>query len=129
MKMVLLFFIFSELVFSQPGTKSSIEPLIKTKEARMAYVEFVPNSSKTLVIQALKCDPNKNELSLKKFQAKEKVLKGIVNIITIIADAGHCKTSLLSSVWSEKVLVPQNGWPTHVYMTLLSDRIMILNND
>lgn len=89
-------------------------------------METGPNSDQSITIQSAKCNPKHNELQVEQFQSEIKVTDGTVNILNIYARSGACKDSPYSSVWLKEVNIPKNGKPTHVYITILSDNILVL---
>ena len=120
----LVCFFISTGVFS--STKKVVGP---SEDAQFYYYEVRPNTKKNFTIQAIKCVPEKNELLVEKFYSKKKVEENkIVDVISVIVRAGDCKLSPFSSVWSEKLNIPKSSSYTHIYITTLSDNIMVLNN-
>ena len=115
------------LVCSLPcWANQSKSPVPATEKAKYVYLEFYPNSSKPLTIQAIKCDPKVNDLKVQKFETESKVVNGTVNVMNLYVRAGDCKESPLSSVWQETIPTPKNSKHTHVYVTILSDNAMVL---
>jgi len=107
-------------------SKKTNAPAPATEKSRFVYLEVYPNSKDNVTIQSIKCDPNKNDLSVRKFVTQSKVADGEVNVINVYARSGDCKESPYSSVWQESVSIPENGKHTHVYITLLSDNVSVL---
>ena len=93
------------------------------KKSRFFYLEF----HNKVTIQAIKCDPNANELSIQKFASQSVVKNGEVNIINLYARSADCRESPYSSVWQESIELPKNGKHTHVYITILSENVSVLS--
>lgn len=120
------YFIFVSLIGFNVFASKAKMPVQASEKAYYIYREFLPNREESFVIQATKCNPAKNELHLQKFYSEGKVTGGVVNTIHIYVRAGDCKTTTLSSVWSETIQVPKSKNMTHVYITILSDNVMVL---
>lgn len=102
----------------------SFASLPSETKARFVYLELRPNSEKGIIIQTPKCGA-KDDLQVKTFNSEAKVTNGTVNTLHVYARSGDC-TSPLSSVWSRTVRAPKNKKYTHVYITLQSESVMVL---
>lgn len=101
-------------------------PAQTTEKARFIYREFLANREDSFIIQATKCSPSaKDELWVEQFKADQKVVGGEVHTLHIYARAGDCTQSSLSSVWSQIIKIPKSNKMTHVYITLLSNNVMV----
>lgn len=109
-----------------PVKASSPVPAQATEKARFIYREFLPNREDSFIIQAVKCNPSaKNELWIEQFKIDQKVVGGEVHTLHIYARAGDCDQSPISSVWSETIKIPKSDKMTHVYITILSNNVMV----
>lgn len=101
-------------------------PAQATEKARFIYREFLANREDSFIIQATKCSSSaKDELWVEQFKADQKVVGGEVHTLHIYARAGDCTQSSLSSVWSQIIKIPKSNKMTHVYITLLSNNVMV----
>lgn len=114
------------LMTSPCWANQTVSSIPAAQKADYVYLEFLPDSSKPLTVQAIKCDTKVNELKIQKFETKTKVANGKVNVVNLIVRAGDCKDSSISSVWQETIKLPKNGKHTHVHITLLSKTAMVL---
>lgn len=120
------YFLFISLIAINVFAVQSKMPVQASEKAQYIYREFLPNREESFIIQATKCNPAKNELQLQKFESVSKVVDGTVNTLHIYVRAGDCKTSTLSSVWSETIKISKSKKMTHVYITILSENVMVL---
>jgi hypothetical protein len=64
---------------------------------------------------------------LEKFKAEKRVTGGKkANAFLIYARAGSCKESPYSIVWIERITIQKDSNYGHIYLTTLSDNIMVL---
>ncbi len=111
---------------NEAAKQSSPIPAQATEKARFIYREFLANREDSFIIQATKCSPSaKDELWIEQFKADQKVVGGEVHTLHIYARAGDCTQSSLSSVWSQIIKIPKSNKMTHVYITLLSNNVMV----
>jgi len=120
------YFLFVSFIAINVFATKPTMPVQGSEKAQYIYREFLPNREDSFIIQATKCDAKRNDLSVQKFYSEGKVTGGVVNTIHIYVRAGDCKTSALSSVWSETVKIPKSKNMTHVYITLLSWNVLVL---
>ncbi|MCM2354284.1 MAG: hypothetical protein NDI63_11770 [Pseudobdellovibrio sp.] len=96
------------------------------EKARFIYREFLANREDSFIIQAVRCNPAaRNELWVEKFKTDQKVTGGEVHTLHIYARSTECSESPLSSVWSETIKIPKSNKMTQVYITLLSNNVMV----
>ncbi|MES2803809.1 MAG: hypothetical protein V4654_15050 [Bdellovibrionota bacterium] len=120
------YFLFISLIALNVFATKAKMPIQASEKAQYIYREFLPHREESFIIQATKCNPAKNELQLQKFTSEGKVINGVVNTLHIYVRAGDCKTSPFSSVWSEEIKIPKSKNMTHVYITILSENVMVL---
>lgn len=96
------------------------------ENARFILLKFDAKSGRDVLIQSFKCDPNRKELEIQKFESLIKEKDASINIIHAYIRSGDCKKSSISSVWEETIHLPKNGNDIHLYITLLSDNVMVL---
>ncbi|AZZ35494.1 hypothetical protein CIK05_01315 [Bdellovibrio sp. qaytius] len=112
------YFIFVSLIALNVFAAKAKMPVQASEKAQYIYREFLANQEDSFIIQATKCNPSKNELNVQKFYSG--------NTIHIYVRAGDCKTTTLNSVWSETIHIPKSKNMTQVYITLLSENVMVL---
>ena len=112
------YFLFISLIALNVFATKPTMPVQASEKSQFIYREFLPNREDSFIIQATKCGGDKNELKVEKFVTE--------NSIHLYVRAGNCKTSKMSSVWSETVKIPKSEKMTHVYMTILSFNVMVL---
>lgn len=125
----IIFLLFLAFASLDARSEKKFEKIATTQfnKAKYYYFEVPPNEKKQISIQAIKCDPSKDELRVNQFESVSKVVDGQVNAVNIFVDAGHCKNSPLSSVWTRTINIENKALWTHLRLVLLSDNIMLFN--